>query len=50
MTDTWNRIEDVPVGVMVTDKDGDPWVSGESKTPRGMAFVNKFAPFKRVES
>lgn len=48
--ETWDRIEDVPEGVTVTDKDGCIWPSKVSATRAGMAYINMFAPFTRADS
>ncbi|MFC9765694.1 hypothetical protein [Rhodococcus jostii] len=50
MSTTWDRIEDVPEGVMVTDRDGHLWLPQTSLTPDGRAYINGFAPFTDVEA
>jgi hypothetical protein len=49
MADTWDRIEDVPEGVTVTDRDGDYWRSSDARTQQGREYLNRYAPFARVE-
>jgi hypothetical protein len=50
MNDTWERIEDVPEGVAVTDKDGDYWPPHyRPLTPKGRAHFNTWSPFRRAD-
>ncbi|MFC9764629.1 hypothetical protein [Rhodococcus jostii] len=50
MSATWDRIEDVPEGVTVTDRDGHVWLPQISTTRAGQVYINGFAPFTDVEA
>lgn len=45
----WNRIEDVPAGVIVRDRDGHI-PARDSISQAGRDYINSFAPFTRADS
>ena len=48
MSEVWDRIEDVPEGVTVTDRDGCIWLPQISTSRAGQVYINTFAPFARA--